>query len=159
MSTAAPPQPADTTFTAAQSLRGSLPQPRPMHTAAPVGKVARGDFPQLLRNSRANLIDVRPAVRFPWQRVARLRHTDAPLSNDHLAPFSYDFAQRAGPVDLPPRHHGLPSNARTIVRNDLIANHPEAAHLEFGRKLSGSHVGANVSSNSRLALTAVTGLP
>jgi hypothetical protein len=69
------------------------------------------------------------------------RNADTGLPNDFFAPFSDDFAQRAGPVDLPARLHRLPGNAWTIVGNDSIANHPEAAHLELGRKLSGSHVG------------------
>jgi hypothetical protein len=72
---------------------------------------------------------------------AGLRHSDTRLPDDDLAPLSDDFAQRAGPVDLPERLHRLPGNAGTIVGNDSIADHPEAGHLEFGRKLSGGHVG------------------
>jgi hypothetical protein len=73
-------------------------------------------------------------------RPSYSHHTDPRLSDDYLAPLSDDFAQRAGPVDMTACHYRLPSNTRTIVRNDLVADHPEAAHLKFGRKLSGSHV-------------------
>jgi hypothetical protein len=67
-------------------------------------------------------------------------HADAHLPDDCRAPFLDDLAQRAGPVDVPARHHRPPGNARTIVGNDSIADYPEAAHLEFGRKFSGCHV-------------------
>jgi hypothetical protein len=70
---------------------------------------------------------------------ARLRHTNTRLANDDLPPFSGDFARRADPVDSAARHHKFPSDARTVIGNDLIADHSEARLLEFGRKLSGSH--------------------
>ena len=62
-------------------------------------------------------------------RGAGLRQTDAYLPDDYRTPFSDDLAQRAGPIDLPARHHRLPGEARTIIGNDLIACHTEAAHL------------------------------
>jgi hypothetical protein len=78
-----------------------------------------------------------PGSRF--RHVLASHHADARLPNDYGAPSADDVAQRAGPVDLPAIRHGLPREARAIVRNDLIADHSEAAHLEFGRKLRGCH--------------------
>src|SRR5580658_10289320 len=74
-------------------------------------------------------------------RLAGLRRTDVHLPDDFVTPFSHDLAQRPHPVHSPLRLHWLPGNARTIVGNDTIADHPEAGHFEFGRKLTGSHVG------------------
>jgi hypothetical protein len=68
-----------------------------------------------------------------------LRNGDTGLPDDYLAPFSDDFAERAGPVDMPSLDNRLPGNARTIIRDDSIADYPEAGNFEFGRKLSGSH--------------------
>jgi hypothetical protein len=44
-------------------------------------------------------------------------------ADDFFSPPPDGFAQRAGPVDLPPHHHRLPRNARTIVGNDFTADH------------------------------------
>jgi hypothetical protein len=68
------------------------------------------------------------------------RHADARLPDDNLASFSDDLAQCASLVHLPARLHRLPGNAGTIVGNDTIADHPQAGHLEFGRKLSRGHI-------------------
>jgi hypothetical protein len=59
--------------------------------------------------------------------------------DDFVTPFSDHFAQRTGPINLPVQHYRLPGNARTIVGNDSIADHPEIARLEFAIELSGCH--------------------
>jgi hypothetical protein len=69
------------------------------------------------------------------------RHADTRSPDHFLAPFSDDFAQRAGSVDMPAPHHRLPGNARTIIGKDSIADYAEAGRLEFGRKFSGGHLG------------------
>jgi hypothetical protein len=74
------------------------------------------------------------------RRLFALHHADAGLPDDYRAPATDDFAQRAGPVDLPALRHRLPGHAGTIVRNNSIADHLEAGDLEFSRKLSGGHV-------------------
>jgi hypothetical protein len=60
--------------------------------------------------------------------------------DDFVTPFSDHFAQRAGPINLPVQHYWLPGNARTIVGNDSIPDHPEIARLEFAHELSGRHL-------------------
>jgi hypothetical protein len=77
----------------------------------------------------------------PATTVTYLWHADTRSPDHFLAPFSDDFAQCAGPVDMPALHHRLPGNARTIIGNDSIAGYAEAVCLEFGRKFSGGHLG------------------
>jgi hypothetical protein len=71
--------------------------------------------------------------------LPRLRRADTYLPDNFVTPFSYHFAQCAGSINLPARYDRLPGNARTILGNDSITNHPEVARLEFGCELSGSH--------------------
>jgi hypothetical protein len=68
------------------------------------------------------------------------RRADAHLPDDFVTAFSDDFAQCAGSINLSARHHRFPSNARAIVGNDPIANHPKVARLELSDELTGSHV-------------------
>jgi hypothetical protein len=56
-------------------------------------------------------------------------HTDAHLSDDHRAPAPDDLAQRADPVDLPALRRRLPRDTRTVLGNDSVADHPQAAYL------------------------------
>jgi hypothetical protein len=60
--------------------------------------------------------------------------------DDFVTPFSDGSAECASPIDLAARCHWFPSDTRTIVGNDSIANHPEAARPEFGRKFRRSHL-------------------
>jgi hypothetical protein len=51
------------------------------------------------------------------------RRADTHLPDNFATPFSDDFAQCAGPINLPARHHRPPGNTRTIVGNNSIADY------------------------------------